>query len=96
MLADIAPHQALLDKIFNQILEEALNQPFNDRLGEITVPTQIIWGRHDQLIHVSCATVQHAGIAGSELVIFEDIGHVPMIEKPAEVAQRHLAFLAKH
>ena len=96
MLADIAPHQALLDKIFNQILEEALNQPFNDRLGEIKVPTQIIWGRHDQLIHVSCATVQHAGIAGSELVIFEDIGHVPMIEKPAEVAQRHLAFLAKH
>jgi abhydrolase domain-containing protein 6 len=40
--------------------------------------------------------VQHTGIAGSELVIFEDIGHVPMIEKPAEVAGRHLAFLAKH
>ena len=96
ILADIAPHQALLDKIFGQILEEAQNQPFNDRLGEIKVPVQIIWGRHDQLIHVSCANVQHEGIAGSELVIFEDIGHVPMIEKPAEVAQRHLAFLAKH
>lgn len=96
ILADIAPHQALLDKIFVQILEEALNQPFNDRLGEIKLPVQIIWGRHDQLINVSCADVQHAGIAGSELVIFEDIGHVPMIEKPAEVAQRHLAFLAKH
>lgn len=96
MLADIAPHQALLDKIFKQILEEALNQPFNDRLGEIKLPVQIIWGRHDQLIHASCAEVEHAGIAGSELVIFEDIGHVPMIEKPAEVAQHHLAFLAKH
>ena len=96
LLADIAPHQALLDKIFGQILEEAQNQPFNDRLGEIKVPVQIIWGRHDQLIHVSCANVQHEGIAGSELAIFEDIGHVPMIEKPAEVAQRHLAFLAKH
>lgn len=96
MLADMAPHWDLLDKIFNQILEEALTQPFNDRLGEIKVPTQIIWGRHDQLIHVTCAEVQHDGIAGSELVIFEDIGHIPMIEKPAEVAQRHLAFLAKH
>ena len=96
MLADITPHQKVLDKIFNQILDEALNQPLNDRLGEITVPTLIIWGRHDQLIHVSCAEVQHAGIVGSELVIFEDVGHVPMIEKPAEVVRHHLDFLAKH
>lgn len=96
MLADITPHQALLDKIFFGLLEEMQSNPLNGELGKVSAPTQIIWGRHDQLIHHSCATVQHAGIAGSELVIFEDVGHVPMIEQPAETARHHLAFLAKH
>lgn len=93
---DMKRHEALLDKIFNQIAEDALNGPLNDRLGEIKVPTQIIWGRHDNLLDVTCAMVQHQGIADSELVIFEDVGHVPMIEKPAKTARHHLAFLAKH
>ncbi len=93
---DMKRHEALLDKIFNQIVEDALNGPFNDRLGEIKIPTQIIWGRHDKLIDVTCAMVQHEGIPHSELVVFEDVGHVPMIEKPAATARHHLAFLAKH
>lgn len=96
MFGEMKQHEALLDKIFNQIVEDALHGPLNDRLGEIKLPTQIIWGRHDRLLDVTCAVVQHAGIPHSELVIFEDVGHVPMIEKPAETARHHLAFLAKH
>lgn len=96
MFGEMKRHEALLDKIFNQIAGDALHGPLNDRLGEIKLPTQIIWGRHDRLLDVTCAVVQHQGIAHSELVIFEDVGHVPMIEKPAETARHHLAFLAKH
>ena len=96
MFGEMKRHEALLDKIFNQIVEDALNGPLNDRLGEIKLPTQIIWGRHDRLLDVTCAVVQHEGIPQSELVIFEDVGHIPMIEKPAETARHHLAFLAKH
>ncbi len=96
MLEENRPHLALLDQIFDQLVDEMQHRPLNDRLDDVTTPTQIIWGRHDQLIDVSCAIVQHAGIKGSELVIFEDVGHIPMIEKPAETARHHLAFLAKH
>jgi pimeloyl-ACP methyl ester carboxylesterase len=96
MFGEMKRHEALLDKIFNQIAADALEKPLNDRLGEIELPTQIIWGRHDRLLDVTCAVVQHQGIPHSELVIFEDVGHVPMIEKPRETARHHLAFLAKH
>ena len=95
IFADMKRHEALLDKIFNQIVEEMLERPYNDRLAELSVPTQIIWGRHDRLIDVSCAYVQNQAIVGSELVILEDVGHVPMIEQPAETARHHLGFLAK-
>lgn len=95
-LQQTKPHEALLDKIFWQIVGDAQERALNGELDKVMTPTQIIWGRHDRLIDVSCATVQHNGIKDSELVIFEDAGHVPMIEKPAEAARQNLAFLAKH
>jgi abhydrolase domain-containing protein 6 len=93
---DMKRHEKLLDKIFDQVSADALQRPLNHRLGEVSVPTQIIWGRHDRLVDVSCAVVQHLSIPRSELVILEDAGHVPMVEKPGETARHHLAFLARH
>ena len=96
LLAEITPHRALLDKIFFGLVDEMQNHPLNGELGKVAAPTLIIWGRRDQLINYTCATVQHEGIAGSEVTIFEDVGHVPMIEQPERTAQVQLAFLAKH
>lgn len=92
----LSPHIPLMDRIFDQLLHDMLERPLNDELHKIKVPTQIIWGRQDRLIHHTSATVQHGAIADSELVILDDVGHVPMIEKPARTARHHLAFLAKH
>ena len=89
-------HRDLLDKIFWQIVDAAMNNPLNDRLGEVMAPSLIIWGRHDRLIDVSCAAVLDKGIRTSETVILEETGHIPMIEKPRETAAIHRAFLAKH
>lgn len=96
VFADRSQHNALLEQIFWTIVSEGDERPLNDRLGEVKVPTLIIWGRHDQLIHVSCVAELEKGIAGSEAVIFEDAGHVPMLEKPGATAAMLRRFLAKH
>ena len=93
---DRASHTDLLDRIFWTIVEDGEQRPLNDRLGEVTVPTLILWGRHDRLIHVSSVAELEAGIPVSEAVVFEDAGHVPMIEKPAATAGVMRRFLAKH
>lgn len=93
---EFAPHRDLLDKIFWQIGEDALNKPLNGKLPDLKTPTMIIWGKHDQLIDVSCAEVLDNGIPVTEKVVFDDMGHVPMVENPPKVAKRHLPFLAKH
>jgi pimeloyl-ACP methyl ester carboxylesterase len=67
----------------------------NDRLGDIKKPTLIIWGKQDGLLPVADATTFNKGIAGSELLIFDQCGHAPMIEKPADFNKAVLAFLAK-
>lgn len=94
--AEAEAHREVLDKIFWQIAGAGINHPLNDRLGEVTAPSLIIWGRHDRLIDVSCVAVLDEGIPNSEAVIFEETGHIPMIEKPKETGVVHRAFLAKH
>ena len=96
LYADGLKYRDQLDKIFWIIATEGRDHPLNGRLGEVKVPTLIIWGRHDQLLDVSCVPVLEAGIAGSESHIFEHVGHVPMIEDPKATAAVMKGFLAKH
>ena len=67
----------------------------NDRLSEIKKPTLIIWGKQDGLLPVADAYMFNKGIAGSELVIFDQCGHVPQFEKAADFNKAVLAFLGK-
>ena len=67
----------------------------NGRLGEIKKPTLIIWGKQDGLLKVADAEQFKREIAGSELIVFDQCGHVPMVEKAADFNKAVLAFLAK-
>jgi len=65
------------------------------RLGAIKQPTLIIWGKQDGLLPVSDAETFNKGINGSELVIFDQCGHAPQVEKAADFNKKVLEFLAK-
>ncbi|MGV3730950.1 MAG: alpha/beta fold hydrolase [Sphingopyxis sp.] len=94
--ADALRHRDLLDKIFWIIADEMEQAPLNDDLHKVTVPTLILWGRHDKLIDVSCVAVIEKGIANSRAHIFEHVAHVPMIEDPKATAEIQRVFLAEH
>ena len=96
LYADALKYRDQLDMIFWVIATEGRDHPLNDRLGEVKVPTLIIWGRHDQLLDVSCVPVLEAGIAGSVAHIFDHVGHVPMIEDPKATAAVMKGFLSQH
>ena len=72
------------------------NEDFlNGRLGEIKKPTLIIWGKNDGLLKVSDGEQFKREIAGSELIVFDQCGHVPMVEKATDFNKAVLTFLAK-
>jgi pimeloyl-ACP methyl ester carboxylesterase len=85
-----------LDKIFWTLADEATEHTVTDRLSEISVPTLVIWGRHDRVLDVSCTEAMSASIPDNKIVIFEDAGHIPMIEKPGESALHQLELIAAH
>ncbi len=69
---------------------------FEDKnLASVHVPTLVVWGRQDELIPLASGEKLRDGIAGSKLVVFEQCGHVPEIEKPVEFNRALLEFLGK-
>ena len=95
MLDDALANAQVLEKVFWSLAKEGITGVLNPRLGEVQVPTLIVWGRHDQLIDVSVVDELRSGIANSVAVIFEHVGHVPMLEAPQETAGHHLALVAR-
>jgi proline-specific peptidase len=62
------------------------------RLGEIDVPSLITAGRHDEFTPRQ-ADALHRGIAGSELVTFEESSHMQFAEEPQRFREVVSAFL---
>jgi pimeloyl-ACP methyl ester carboxylesterase len=98
---------ALVDRYFELTLREGNRRALGQRLatwvpGEgqekiatLRLPTLILWGGQDRLIPPEVAQVFKRDIAGSELVMFDDLGHVPHEEQPQRTVQPVMAFLAQ-
>ncbi len=63
------------------------------RIREVKVPTLILWGGRDGLIPVEYGGLFNRDIAGSRLVVFDDLGHVPQEEDPARTVAAVKEFL---
>ena len=79
-----------LEHIFKDFYN--LNEFLNDRLGDISAPVLLLWGAKDELIDISCAPIWQQGTQGIS-VVWDDLGHMPMLEAPNLVAQEIKRFL---
>jgi len=98
---------ALVDRYFDlttragnrRALAERFRQtqpgPLAARVPELRLPTLILWGGRDRLIPPEFGDRFHKEIAGSTLVRFEDLGHVPQEEDPARTVAAFKEFLAR-
>jgi pimeloyl-ACP methyl ester carboxylesterase len=55
----------------------------SEYIAALKLPTLILWGARDRLIPPEIGRLFHAQIAGSRLVVFDGLGHVPQEEDPA-------------
>jgi pimeloyl-ACP methyl ester carboxylesterase len=73
-------------------IRDSLN--LSDRLSRISMPTLFIWGKNDTMIPLEHSK-DYKEVPRGEIVIINDCGHTPYVEKPAEFNQVLLDFLAK-
>jgi pimeloyl-ACP methyl ester carboxylesterase len=80
---------------FIPALEALIGYDVRDRLPQIACPTLIVWGERDRLITVKDADVFEELIPNSRKVIFEDTGHMAMLERPEAFNELLSGFLAE-
>jgi pimeloyl-ACP methyl ester carboxylesterase len=65
----------------------------SERIAQLKLPTLILWGGRDHLIPPDNALHFQRDIAGSQLQVFDDLGHVPQEEDPARSVAAAKVFL---
>ena len=65
------------------------------RLRRVTAPTLVVWGREDRLVPLVYGERYRDRIPGAGLEILPRCGHLPAIERPAELAAVALDFLSQ-
>ena len=95
----------LVDRYFEMLMREGNRRALNIRIREIPtdlaperiktlhVPTLILWGAKDRLIPPVSAQDFQRDIAGSQLVVFPGLGHVPQEEDAKQSVAPVRAFL---
>jgi len=92
LIQEAIAHEPLYQKIFKQLLS-SVDSPLEIVLEGLPVPTLIIWGAQDRVLHVSGAKILESVIPKARVEVIDAVGHLPMIEKPEETAKLYLSFL---
>jgi len=100
-------NKQLIDRYYELALREGSREATLARFGSprlvvddvdtsrFTMPSLIMWGRDDSVISVNTAHQFSEVLGRSELIIYDNVGHIPMEEIPRQSANDVLGFLAK-
>lgn len=82
--------QAFVDRV------NAIKESEHSIIASVNTPTLIMWGKEDAWIPVEDATKFKNDIKNSEMIIYENLGHVPMEEAPLKTVKDAKAFFLKN
>jgi pimeloyl-ACP methyl ester carboxylesterase len=96
-----------LDRYYELTLRPGNRNAFIDRMRTpypdesalirgVRTPTLVLWGARDQLIPVDTAKSFERDIQGSRVIVYDDLGHIPMEEDAARTAADAAKFLSEH
>ncbi|MGA6102854.1 alpha/beta hydrolase [Psychrobacter pocilloporae] len=80
-----------------KILEQIVTDNVEERaqiIADYNIPTLVVWGEKDQVIKPETVNVIKDIIPQAQVIMMEDIGHVPMIEAATKTADDYKGFRA--
>ena len=95
-----SPDAAAKRQANQRVLATYAGEPFMhdptlpDRLSRITVPSLVLWGRHDGIVTSGYGQEYARQIPHARFQVIEDAGHLPQIEQPERTAEAIRYFCA--
>ncbi|HUS24025.1 MAG TPA: alpha/beta fold hydrolase [Candidatus Binatia bacterium] len=87
-----AANYELHSRIFREIRGEYV--PLEQLVKGLPIPTRIVWGADDRVLHPSGAKVLASLLPQSSVTLMPGVGHLPMLEQPKATAEDYRAFRA--
>ncbi|MDH5349363.1 MAG: alpha/beta hydrolase [Betaproteobacteria bacterium] len=81
---------ALEERIARQLAADSVEE----RIRGLAVPSLIVWGAEDRVLHPGSAGILQMLLIRSEVIVMRNVGHLPMIEEPEASALDYLRFRA--
>ena len=78
---------------FRKLITDNDSGRLKDKLDQIKQHTLIIWGLEDTIIPVEQGYRLEQAISGSSLVVINNAGHLPFLEKPEDVLSAIKSFI---
>lgn len=79
-----------LEKVFKGFHRK---DPLDTRLDEVRMPMLLMWGKMDEMVSVASLPVWAKGVRNAKSVVYDDLGHMPMVEDPLRSAKDVWGFL---
>lgn len=77
-------------KIFDEMFTDP--KAFEDMPGGFATRALIVWGDDDRVLHPSGLDILHGLFSDAECILMPRMGHVPMVERPADTVADLLRF----
>lgn len=91
--ADAAAREPFMRELLAAIGEA--RDALRDEIPRLAMPTLVLWGAEDRILHPSCFDAWCAALPEGALTeVLADVGHAPMMEAPAETATHHARLVA--
>lgn len=86
MAARAAADQALHQRIYKDFKSVPSDMATALSTSNYKGPALIVWGKEDRVLHVDGAAELKTAMPGFDVILMDQVGHVPMMEKPEQVA----------
>lgn len=93
-VAEVLAHRAADDYLLHKRIfdEIAAGPSLESYVTRIDLPALVVWGKQDRALNPKGADVLKAMMPNARVILMDHMGHLPMIEAPAETARDYLRF----
>jgi pimeloyl-ACP methyl ester carboxylesterase len=70
-----------------------MSEDLEPLLGQISLPTTLVWGAHDDETPLKAGEIMYRNITGSHLLVIDNAGHYVFLDHRDEVVAEILRFL---
>ncbi|KAM7005951.1 monoacylglycerol lipase abhd6-B-like [Tautogolabrus adspersus] len=94
LLQNRIPNNGFYKEVFMEIVGEKSRHSLQENLHLIKTPMQVIWGKEDQVVDVSGASVLQDALPHCQVEVLESCGHSVALERPRKAANLIMNFLS--